>query len=124
MIFNIVTLLIDIFYILAVPDQVNTFTRTSSTLNTVTLSWTHGSGERESYTISWGDNEKEENIPSTDTNRTFTGLKPGQSYTFSIVAVSKNKESAAVTVDVTLTGKYISYREMSLYLLSNTLIEN
>ena len=109
--------LIGIFYINTVPAQVTTFTRTSSTLNTVTLSWTHGSGERESYTIRWGVSEKEENVPSTDTSITITGLTPGQTYTFSIVAVSKNKDSAAVTEVVTLTGKYIPYREMPLCLL-------
>ena len=110
-------ILISIFYILAVPAQVSSFSRTSSTLNTVTLSWTHGSGERDSYTISWGDNEKEENIPSTVTNRTITGLTPGQTYTFSIVAVSKSKDSAAVTEVVTLPGKYISHKEISVLIV-------
>ena len=96
-----------------------TFTRASTTLNTVTLSWNHGSGERDSYTISWGVNEKEENIPSTDTSRTITGLTLGETYTFSIVAVSNNKDSAAVTEVVTLSGKYISHREIPVYLLYN-----
>ena len=93
--------------IFIVPAAVSSFNKTSATLNSVTVTWGHGSGSRNMYTISWEGpvNGKMENIAGTDTSKAITGLTAQGSYTFSILAVSGTKESSPVTIDVTLPGK-------------------
>ena len=100
-------MVISYIIIFIVPAAVISFTEASSSLNSVTLTWSHGSGSRNTYTISWGNtvSEKMQNIDGTDVSKVITGLIPQEGYTFSIVAVSGTKESSPVTVDVTLPGK-------------------
>ena len=81
------------------------FSESSSSLTAVTLTWNHGAGSRDSYTVRWDNGGEKTGIAAADTSTEIIGLTPEASYTFRIVAVSgSSAESGEMTTSVTLPG--------------------